>query len=174
MLFLVILKHDVITWPTGVWVSNYEHQDSLYDSQLSIYITQWALFCRCFKFKHKLQNKVGFWQRKYPISVKNRRNWTSCGLSCRQTYRQRNRERSDIDLPMIHFHRDPKFLSHRPLLVIGNKRESMLVVGVRGSRRDKDKGKGRRRLEEVRVFLDLGFEREKSGWRIFFFLDFSV
>ena len=45
----------------------------------------------------------------------------------------------------------------------------MLLVGVRGSRRDKDKGKGRRRLEEVRVFLDLGFEREKSGWRIFFF-----
>ena len=45
----------------------------------------------------------------------------------------------------------------------------MLLVGVRGSRRDKDKGKGRRRLEEVRVFLDLGFERKKSGWRIFFF-----
>ena len=70
---------------------------------------------------------------------------------------------------MIHFHRDPKFLSHLPLLVIGNKRESMLVVGVRGSRRDMDEGREKERLEEVTVFLDLGFEMEKNRWRFFYF-----
>lgn len=51
----------------------------------------------------------------------------------------------------------------------------MLVVGVRGSRRDMDEGREKERLEEVRVFLDLGFEMEKNRWRFFyFFLDFSV
>ena len=49
----------------------------------------------------------------------------------------------------------------------------MLVAGVRGNGRDRDEGRGKWRLKEVKVFPNLGFEREKSRW-IIFYLDFSV
>ena len=49
----------------------------------------------------------------------------------------------------------------------------MLVVGVRGSGRERDEGRGKERFGEVKVFLDLGFEKEKCRLRIFY-LDLSL
>ena len=45
----------------------------------------------------------------------------------------------------------------------------MIVVGVRGNERNRDEGREKMRLKEVRVFPGLGFEREKNIWRVFLF-----